>query len=292
VVEMTRGAVALVSHARLSLAAFATLLFFLVSLSCAPKQKGGVIGREAGPGPSELTAQAGNGSAELRWKTNRGPDAVVLGYNIYVSDSPILSGPNDAELPSGIRPFNDSPYPGDTDPSTDYETYQLSSLSNGESYYVVVTTAYPGPVESRPSNQVEVIPRPQGNFTLTTSLSGDESGYSFREQKTVPSDDLANDLYLADIGGKLYVASPNRISSVLRSTRFYKLGKTGELGDVRIVELKMRGEDKLQAAPGEIFLLQDANDCYALAKFDSVDDSAGSVRISFIYQTRPKALTF
>lgn len=282
----------LTSGAKLSLAAFPMLLLLLLLLSCAPKQKGEMLERIAGPGPSELTAQAGNGSAELRWQTNRGPDAVVLGYNIYLSDSPILSGRNDRALPSGLKPTNESPYPGDTDPSTDFETYQLGDLTNGVSYYIVVTTVYPGPTESEPSNQIELIPRPQGSFTLTTSLSGEQSGYSFREQKSVRSDDLKNDVYLTEIGGKLYIASPSRIDNVLRSTRFYNLGRTGELSEVRIVELKMRGQDKLQATPGEIFLLQDANDCYALAKFDSVNISAGSVQISFIYQTRPKALTF
>jgi hypothetical protein len=289
--DRTIGTVLTVSRAKIALAFLASVALELI-LACAPGQKGVTLEREAGPGPSELIAKAGNSSAELRWKTNRGPDAVVQGYNIYVSGSPILSGPEDVMVPSGLKPVNSSPYPGDTDPSTDYETYQLGDLTNGESYYVVVTTVYPGPAESKPSNQVEIIPRPQGDFSLTTSLSGEQSGYSFREQKSVRSDDLKTDLYLTEIGGKLFVASPDRISSVLRSTRFYNLGKTGELSDVRIVELKMRSQDKLQVTPGEIFLLQDANDCYALAKFDSVDDVSGDVGISFIYQTRPKALTF
>jgi hypothetical protein len=263
----------------------------IVFLSCAPAEKE-PIRVEAGPSPSELEADLTGGGADLKWKTNRDESTLIQGYNIYVSEQPLYQPGGEKSVPDDLSPVNDTPYPGDVDPGYDFETYELRGLENGKIHYVAVTTLYSGDVESQPTNQIEIIPRPEGTFVLNSSFSGEQDGYSFQRQQSVATDDLDNDIYLTTIDEDLYVASPSRIDYVLRETSFYDIGRKGSLDEVRVGELKTRPSEKLKVEEGLIFLLQDADDCYALVKFDIADPEARRVVSSYIYQSKPNALRF
>ncbi|MCK4857048.1 MAG: fibronectin type III domain-containing protein, partial [candidate division Zixibacteria bacterium] len=230
--------------------------------------------------------------ANLSWKTNRDENSAILGYNIYVSPRPVLGTPDETELRVQLKPIHETPYAGDTSPGFAVETFAMEGLTNGQSYFVFVTTIYPGNVESAPSNEIEVIPRPEGRFVLRPSFSGNQGGFSFRRVKSILTDDLANDIYLAQIDDKLYVASPARIDNVLRKTCFFHLGRYAPLEEVRLTEMKMPSSDKLQVISGQVFLLQDQDSCYALLKFDRVDPKEKKVNLSYIYQAKPNRLQF
>lgn len=261
-------------------------------LSCAPAAKTSPEAREAGPGPTNLRAEVFHQRANLYWDTNRGPKDVIMGFNIYVSDVPVLGTPNEKELRAKLKSVTGDPYPGALSGNVATESYGLENLKNGQSYYVFVTTVYPGGVESAPSNEIEVIPRPSGTITLAPSFSGPHSGFSFRRLEYVYTDDLNNDIYLTEINGLPHVASPNRIDNVLRATKFYRLGIRGSLEDAKVTELRTKPDDALQVVPGQIIVLEDADSCYALVRFDSLNRDTGELTLSFIYQAKPKTLRF
>lgn len=269
------------------------LLLFLLALllSCAPQQQIVTL-PEVVTGPSQLEGRPTAGGADLLWKTNRAEGVVLQGYNIYVSRTPVLTSGGQPQLLGDLTPLNDLPYPGDTDPDHAYETFKLRGLDNGERYYVCVTTIDYEGKESAPSNQVEIVPRPEGSFTLTELFSGDNDGYSFRRQQTVETDDLDNDLYLTEIENRLYLASPDRIDGVLRQSEFFPLGRDTDPDQINLDELEMRGVDKVEIGSGAVFLLQDADDCYALVKCESVDVVTLEAQFSFIYQPKPNAPLF
>jgi hypothetical protein len=268
------------------------LVLFLLTLACAPAAKTPIASDKAGPAPTNLRTESFHQRANLYWDTNRDRSDAIMGFNIYVSNQPVLDTPNEAKLRAELKPYTDSPYPGATSGNVATESFGLERLTNGESYFVFVTTLYPGGVESAPSNQVEVIARSSGTVILAPSFSGPKSGFSFKNLEYVYSNDLANDLYLTEINGLPHLASPHRIDNVLRETRFFRLSRRGSLEEATITELKIQPDDVLPIYLGEIFVLQDADNCYALVHLDTLDRETGELTLSFIYQAKPNTLRF
>jgi hypothetical protein len=196
----------------------------LMFCSCGPSRQPAVdITKYEGVFPTELTAEVGHEQSKLRWRTNRG-NAPIMGYNIYLSENRVVdSGSSSGTLAEGIGPANTGVYPGDTDPSTDYETFIAMDLTDGSRYYAAVTIVYSGGAESPPSNMIEFICHPSGEFSLKQRYSGERDGYSFSRADYVASDDLENYIYYVQIGGDDYLLSPSRLDDVLKSVKFYPL---------------------------------------------------------------------
>ncbi len=195
----------------------------LVSCSCGPSRQPAVdISKYEGVFPTELTAEVGREQSKLRWHSNRG-DTPIMGYNIYLSENRVLNaGSSPSILTEGINPFNVDTYPGDTDPSTDHETFIATDLIDGIRYYAAVTIVYSGG-ESPPSNMIEFVCHPSGEFSLKQRYSGERDGYSLSRSDYVASDDLENHIYYVQIGGDDYLLSPSRLDDVLMSVKFYPL---------------------------------------------------------------------
>ncbi len=196
-------------------------LVFLVT-SCGPsRQPEADIAKIQKVAPSELSAEVGHERALLRWKTNRG-DALITGYNIYLSDQSVTN-PTGTSVGENARRINDNVYPGDTDPDTEYETFEATDLVDGQRYYCTLTTVYLGNVESPPSNMTEFICHPSGECSLRQRYSGERDGYSFEQAEYVESDDTRNQIYYALIGGEDYLLSPSRLDSTLEPVMFHSL---------------------------------------------------------------------
>jgi len=264
----------------------------MVLVSCGPKPTttppSPAISRPAQTyvAPTELTARPSHKRIDVAWKTNRAENTIISGYNIYLSNEKDASDKTNA----GFRRINSELYPGDTDADIARESYPLEGVDNGVIYRVYVTTVYPDGMESARSNVAEVIPRPEGSFTLRESFRGNESGFSFRKIKSVPTDDQENDIYLARIKGALWVASPQRINVVLRQTEFYGLSDHTSLEATSPKSLSGKPDNALRISDGLILVLQDQDKCYALLRIDSVDTKEKIAKISFIYQPRPETL--
>ncbi|TFH65018.1 MAG: hypothetical protein E4G91_03930 [Candidatus Zixiibacteriota bacterium] len=264
-----------------------------VLISCGPKPATPPSYPAARPAqayaaPTELTARPSNGRINIAWQTNRAENTIISGYNIY------LWNENDASdtTNGGFRRINPELYPGDTDADIARESYSLEGVDNGVIYRVYVTMVYPDGMESARSNVAEAIPRPEGSFTLRESFKGNESGFSLRKIKSVPTDDLDNDIYLANIDGKLWVASPQRINVVLRQSRFYRLSEYSSLDATSPTSLSGKPDNALPISNHLMFMLQDQDKSYALLRIDSVDPKEKIAKISFIYQPRPETLVF
>ena len=220
--------------------------------------------------------------------TNRAENTIISGYNIYLWNEKDASDTTN----NGFRRINPELYPGDTDADIASESYPLEGVDNGVIYRVYVTTVYPDGMESARSNVVEAIPRPEGSFTLRESFKGNESGYSMRKMKSVPTDDLDNDIYLANIKGALWVASPQRINVVLRQTEFYGLSDRTSFEAASPKSLTGKPDNALPISNNLMFVLQDQDKCYALLRVDLIDPEEKTAKISFIYQPRPETLVF
>jgi hypothetical protein len=194
----------------------------LLFCSCGPSRRPAVdVSKYDGVFPTELTAEVGHEQSKLRWRTNRG-DAPIMGYNIYLSEDRVLvSGSFSGTLAKGISPVNKGAYPGDTDPSTDYETFIATDLIDGIRYYAAVTIVFSGGAESPPSNMIEFVCHPSGEFSLKQRYSGERDGYSFSRADYVASDDLENHIYYAQIEGDDYLLSPSRLDDALKSVEFF-----------------------------------------------------------------------
>ena len=127
---------------------------------------------------------------------------------------------------------------------------------------------------------------------LRESFTGNESGFSLRKNKSVSTDDLDNDIYLAIIDGKLWVASPQRINVVLRQSRFYRLSEYSSLDATSPTSLSGKPDNALPISNHLMFIMQDQDKSFALLRIDSVDLKEKIARISFIYQPRPETLVF
>ena len=238
--------------------------------------------------PTELIARPFYKRIDVTWKTNRAASTIISGYNIYLWNEKDASDTTNG----GFRRINPELYPGDTDADIARESYPLEGVDNGVIYRVYVTTVYPDGMESARSNVAEAIPRPEGSFTLRESFKGNESGFSLRKIKSVPTDDLDNDIYLASMNGALWVASPQRIDVVLRQTEFYGLSDYTSLEATSPTSLSGKSDNALPISNHLIFVLQDQDKCFALLRIDSVDPKEKIAKISFIYQPRSETLVF
>jgi len=272
-----------VKYMRQTLVWLTALLLLCIALmqgcaSTAPEVEQGA----KGPDPSNLIAAPRSGALDLRWDTNRNESDLISGYNIYV-----------AMADGDFEPQNSQPYPGDNNAAINFETYALEGLQNGEIYRVYVTTVFPGKLESQPTNTIEKIPRPEGRTLLAESFSGSNEGFSFARDEHVLTDDIDNDIYLAVINGRVNLASPNRVDYVLRTTKFFPLGKATSIDSVQITETPSDPVRLVAVAEGDAVLFQDAGDSYGLIFVRSI--KGGDKRViefDYIYQDRPDTLVF
>lgn len=140
------------------------------------------------PSPHGLTAQTGNGSAQLDWD----PVEDATGYNLYYStDSDIdINNPGSGNQWDWISDI--------TPPHT------LDTLDNGVTYYIVVS-ATRGSQESAPSDEIAVTPRAgiSGRDIKTSTRSIDANSYMHSLNTTMcPQDQVA-------VGGGVRITSSN-----------------------------------------------------------------------------------
>lgn len=231
--------------------------------------------------PSHLTAASGDKQATVRWQTNQPENRVISGYNIYQSTE-------DARF----EKVTSTPYPGDLDAGFAEESYLAAGLENGASYRFTVSTVYPGGREAFAPDTVEVVPRPEGTIRLLQSFKGNESGFCFARQSSVPTDDLNNDIYLTTIKGQLHLASPNRIDVVLRKSGFLRLSEE-QLPNIRSMKVQTSDFKELIAiGVGDLVIVRTSDEHFALVKITAAETKDAVVQMNFVYQTRPRSLRF
>ena len=187
------------------------------------------------PVPFDLNLNTISNGATLIWSVNRKDNQPISGYNVYLSEKSLADIFNswDEGHPD---PYNYTPFPGDTDGDKSKETFELTNLENGKTYYVSIRTIGLAGIESPPSNEVSFTPLAKGSIQLSTNHMIDAGGFCFEQEISVPSRDTRCDIYLYSKGDVFGLSSPSRLSGGLRKSKF-TLKRTGTT-DAATVKIK------------------------------------------------------
>jgi hypothetical protein len=190
-----------------------------------------------------LTVDVNNGRAVVNWTVDRADSRPISGYNIYLSEKPLqeLFRKWDRNRP---EPYNHGPFPGDTDGDNSKESYEITNLANGKTYYVSVRTVDPAGDESDAAGELKFVPLANGQFQISSDHSSDKGGFSFDKNISLPARDPRCDIYLyakKDVAG---LSSPHRLSGGLRKTAFSNSKEKG------VETIRIKGGDKLTVKTG------------------------------------------
>jgi len=155
---------------------------------------------------------------------NRGKSDKITGYNIYLSETSLKNDFKNWDK-GHPAPHNFTPYPGDTDGDKTKESYEITHLQNGKTYFVSVRTLGLNGVESAPSNEVSFTPLSRGTFTISSNHSADNGGFDLESGISVSARNLRCDIYLYAKDDEVGLSSPSRLGTGLRKTWFGRPGR-------------------------------------------------------------------
>jgi len=170
----------------------------------------------------------------------------------------------------------------------------IENLANGVEYFVSVRTVYPDNSISVSSNEVSIICRPEGEFDLAFRFSDLNDGFSFASGVAVRADGEENDLYFYHKDGFDFIASPHRLNGFLRKSKFYSLGKTGDIYQYPKLDLDIPAVEKIPVFEGEYYLVQTADNRYAKIRIEEItgEKKERKLKIKYIYQTAEGLMRF
>ena len=212
----------------------------MASISCIPGP------RESGriPSPYDLKADTMSRGATIYWSVSRREGQLISGYNVYLSRKP-PEGNYPGWHKSNAELHNKTPYPGDTDGDITRESFEITGLENGPTYFVTVRTVAPDGSESKQSNMVEFRPLARGEIIISDNHLADNGGFSFDHEISVPARDRRCDIYLYSRDNVVGLSSPNRLGAGLRKTNFIE---TGNLGGANHDTIKIKIGDRITAS--------------------------------------------
>jgi hypothetical protein len=258
----------------------------LIAAGCAPSHRGG-LPAVSECAPTNLEAKSNDRTLSLKWNTNCPDDKLLSGYNIYLLESPLDSQYYTTTLPTKLKPYNHTPYPGDTDPASDYETMTITNLDNGREFFITVRTVFPDNSMTVSSNEVGIMCRPEGAFELAFRYSGLDDGFSFKSGESVRADSDENDIYFFHKDGFDFIASPKRLNGFIRDSKFYSLGKTEDIYQYPELTLDIPAVEKIPVIPGESYIVGTADGNYAKIRIEDAfgENKERRLKIYYIYQT-------
>jgi len=237
--------------------------------------------------PQNLTVRPGDRKLSLKWETDCPDSVLISGYNIYLLRKPLHKDDYGSDIPGSLKPYNDAPYPGDTDSNGKFESIDVERLINALEYFITVRTVFPDGRVSPASNEVSAICRPEGEFTLAYRYSDLNDGFSFAKGKPARADASDNDLYFYDKDGFDFIASPHRINGFLRTSAIYSLGKTSDIHQYPKLVIDFPSAEKMPVLVGESYVIKTADNNFAKLR---IEDATGEgqdrkLKIKYIYQT-------
>ena len=196
-----------------------------------------------------------NNYALIAWDPGCPGARIMRGFNIYLSPAPLTEKYPGPDLPSSIRPFNIDLYPGDTTGDPHRETYECENIENAIIYYAHVRAVYNDNSLSAPTNEIEIVSYPQGEFELAVFYSGSDDGFSFAQNRNCRTNAIENDLYFYHKDGVDYLCSPSRLGPVNRSTKIYP-GRGGvSLDDLPAAIGGSQPVEKTEIRLNDVFLI-------------------------------------
>jgi hypothetical protein len=217
----------------------------------------------------------------LSWRLQG--SALISGYNVYISEQPAFEG---------TEPYNNAPFPGDTDPNDGVEYYNAEGLRNGVKFYVSVRVVYPDGSLSEPTPEETVVCGGRGTVALSVRYKSDEDGFSFDQNRSVRADADENDLYFYSKDGEDFLASPVRLNGFLRDTRLTVLPFKGTIDEVAeaLEETPIAAtEERVKVASGSWVLAQTASGGHALLHIDQLTGKEADRVVTISYAYSPLA---
>lgn len=205
-----------------------TALVMIVVVGCAPKQ--GVQEYARTVFAVDAAVDVNSHRMTVSWK--KSGTGMIAGYNIYISEQPLAAKYPAAEAQPKFKPFNEEPFPGDTNPEDGIENFVAENLKDGVKYYVSVRVVYPDKSVSKPSNEVMAVCGPRGTIDLAVRYAGGPDGFSFMENDYVAADAADNDLYFFSGNGSDVLNSPDKLNGFLRKNRLLLLPFKGDVEKV------------------------------------------------------------
>ena len=227
---------------------------FLISLtmilcSCGPQMKGAF---PPGCRPNDLKTEVDSGKMTVNWRSDC--KRTISGYNIYISREPLAEKYGHTQLPNNVYPYNENPYPGDTNPDDSSVVYEALGLTDGVKYYVSVRTILPDGMQSRPTNEIVSVCGPSGEVELFQRYKSEHDGFSFSKEQLTRADSDQNDIYYFHADGVDYLNSPKRLNGFLRDIKLSRLPTTGTLEQVKRKGRELSSipiEDKVSVITGD-----------------------------------------
>lgn len=237
---------------------------------------------------AQVTAIARDGFT-LRWDADRQPGDLIRGYNVYVSTDAGLSKLAATDVRLKDARYGGASYPGDTDGDTRTESIAIVGLKTGERYYVHVRTAFPNGQMSPPSAELMIVPRPRGVFVLHPRLSGGSEGFSFVQDTVVDWMSSDNDMYMFNAHDSLFLASPSRVSDVLRTTKFYDLGASTSIEDYPTFDASQPPVERIVIRAGHTIAVAVDHAGTAKLRPQTVRNDGDESVVTFEYMYQPVA---
>ncbi len=262
------------------------MLTFLVR--CAPDKK--LSEMPNGCNPYGLSADVNDRQMTIVWSDNC--KRLISGYYIYINEESLASKYPGSQLPAFVKPFNRTPFPGDTNPEDEVERFLAKSLENGVRYYVSVRVINPDGTLSKPSNEVVAVCGPRGETELSIRYKSGKDGFSFEKNAYVRADDLDNDLYFHSKDGTDYLASPNRLDGFLKANKLKKLPFKGEFDQVKTKLAVSDGspdEDRVAVRAGDWVQVLTPDGKSALVKVLGISGEGEDRSLKLFYAFSPLA---
>lgn len=269
-----------------------TIVISALLLGCAGSAPSGKGESSLLPGPTNLEVVPKDRSLLLRWKVDRSQQTVFSGYNIYILErsTRINETPN-PDL-KAITPYNQVPYPGDTDGDPSKETFEAEGLQNGTRYYCMVRAVGTQGQLGAPSAEIMAVCRTGGAITMEPMFKGDRDGFDFSAPGYVDADDAECDLamYLKD--GDVRIISASRIDPLLRDTRLWNAGSAD--GFDRLLEFATdgSGDIELNARVNESYVFQTADGNFGKFKITRLNRNTNpaTIELTYVHQSIPNLM--
>ncbi|MCP4686134.1 MAG: fibronectin type III domain-containing protein [bacterium] len=249
----------------------------LMVVGCTPKQRPVEYARTVFA--VEASVEVNDKTMTVAWK--KSGEGMIGGYNVYISEERLAAKHPASVAKPSFRPFNEEPFPGDTNPDDGVEYFVADGLDNGVRYYVSVRAIYPDGSVSKPSNEVEVVCGPRGEIELAVRYEGEPSGFSFERNAPVKADATDSDIYFFSKRFADILGSPERLNGFLRQTRFLVLPFGGSFDEVRkqLAQNPLRATKKsVPVKQGEWVLIQTPEQKSALVQVVGFSGEQGSDR--------------
>jgi len=258
------------------------LLFGSVFASCGPKPQPAEETRPVAVAVTNLAVETGDHELTVAWQ-KQGSGA-ISGYNVYITDKNAETRAD----PGDIKPFNDTPFPGDTNPDDGVEKFVASTLENGVKYRIWVRVVYPDGSLSEPTSELLAMCGPKGEMELDIRHKGDHDGFSFERNEYVDATSVDNDLYFYSLDGADYLASPSRLDGFINHSQLQvvEFADTYEAMTRALMTNKVEPtDDRAEVKVRDWVLVKTQRGAYALLRVLSFsgDGEKRRVKLSYTY---------